>query len=119
MGARALTTMGLIVRWKDAGSMTIVRVDGTPGRVWLERLQGGGRSLRAGYIVPLRPGRWNILRVTARGNWLNLFLNGKFLGGLREDDPVSGRVGLTSGPDGRVRLDDLEVEPTGRPDALG
>jgi hypothetical protein len=119
IGAGVLRTMGLIVRWKDAGTMTIVRVDGTPGRVWLERLQGGERSLRAGYILPLRRGRWNILWVTARGDWLNLFFNGEFLGGVREDDPVPGRVGLMAGPGGRVLLDDLEVELTETADPLG
>jgi hypothetical protein len=119
VGAGAFETMGLVIRWRDPGTMTIVRVDGTPGRVWLEQLRGGERSLRAGYILPLRRDRWNILRVTARGDWLNLFLNGKFLGGIREDDPVSGRVGLMAGPGGRVLLDDLEVELTGKPDSLG
>src|SRR3990172_2157729 len=99
--------------------MTIVRVHGAPGRVWLERLQGGERSLRAGYIVPLHPDRWNTVRVTARGDWLNLFLNGVFLGGVREDDPVPGRIGLMAGPGGRVLVDDLEVELTRRSDALG
>ena len=118
VGVGAFKTMGLIIRWRDAGTLTILRVDGTPGRVWLERLQGGERSLRAGYIVPLYPDRWNTVRVTARGDWLNLFLNGVFLGGVREDDPVPGRIGLMAGPGGRVLLDDLEVELTGRADTL-
>lgn len=113
VGAGAFETMGLIIRWRDPGTMTIVRVDGTPGRVWLERLQAGERSLRAGYIVPLHSDRWNILHVTAREDWLNLFLNGEFLGGVREDDPMPGRVGLMAGPGARVLLDDLEVEPMG------
>lgn len=109
-GSGAFETMGLILRWRDPGTMTVVRVDGTPGRVWLERLQGGRRSLRAGYITPVHGDRWNILRVTAQGDWLNLFLNGQFLGGVREDDPVPGRVGLMAGPGARVFLDDLEIK---------
>lgn len=109
-GTGAFETMGLILRWRDPGTMTIVRVEGTPGRIWLDRVQDGQRSLRAGYIAPLHQAGWNILRVTAQGDWLNLFLNGRFLGGVREDDPVPGRVGLMAGPGARVFLDDLEVE---------
>jgi hypothetical protein len=111
VGAGAFETMGLVLRWKDPGTMTIVRVDGTPGRVWLERMRTGEGRLRAGYILPLRRGQWNLLGVTARGDWLNLFLNGEFLGGVREDDPVPGRVGLMAGPGARVLLDDFEIEP--------
>lgn len=75
------------------------------------RCQGGRRSLRAGYIAPLRRGRWNIIRVAAQDDRLNLFLNGKFLGGVREDDPVPGRVGLMAEPGAGVLLDELEIEP--------
>ena len=110
-GTGALETMGLILRWRDPGTMTVIRVEGTPGRVWLERALEGRRVLRAGYIIPVHGDRWNILRVTAQGDWINLFLNGQFLGGVREDDPVSGRVGLKAGPGARVLLDDFEIEP--------
>lgn len=93
----AFETMGLIVRWQDPGTMIIIRTDGAPGRIWLERVRGGRRSLQAGYFVPVRRHRWNHLRVEARGDWLNLFFNGKFLGGLRDEDPGPGRI------DGRPR----------------
>ena len=49
--------------------------------------------------------------MTAQRDWLNLFLNGKFLGGVREDDPVPGRVGLMAGPGAGVLLDELEIGP--------
>jgi hypothetical protein len=110
-GTGALETMGLILRWRDPGTMTVIRVEGTPGRVGLERVQEGRRLLRAGYIIPLHGDRWNILRITAQGDWINLFLNGRFLGGAREDEPVSGRAGLMAGPGARVVLDDFEIEP--------
>lgn len=97
VGNGGFETMGMVLRWQDPGTMLIVRVDGTPGRVSLERVQGGQRSLQAGYVAPLRRGRWNIIRVAAQDDRLNLFLNGKFLGGVREDDPVPGRVGLMAG----------------------
>jgi hypothetical protein len=54
VGSGGFETMGLILRWRDPGTMTVIRVDSTPGRVRLERVQGGQRSLRAGYIAPLR-----------------------------------------------------------------
>jgi hypothetical protein len=109
-GAGAFETMGLVLQWQDPGTMLIVKVEGTPGRVWLERVQGGEHSLRAGYIIPLERNRWNSLRVVAQENWLNLLLNGKLLGGVRIDDPAPGRVGLMAGPGARILLDDLEIE---------
>jgi hypothetical protein len=103
-------TMGLVVRWQDPKSMLIVRLDGTPGWIWIERVQDGRRSLRAGYSIdPLAPGRWHVLRVVARRDWLNLFFDGQFLGGVRDDDPAPGRVGLVAGPDAGVLLDDVEI----------
>jgi hypothetical protein len=90
--------------------MLIVKVEGTPGRVWLECVKGRERSLRAGYVLRLERNRWNSLRVAAEESWLNLFLNGKLLGGVRNDDSVPGRVGLMAGPGARILLDNLEIE---------
>jgi len=112
-------TMGLILRQHDPGRMMIVRVEGSPGRVWVERVQESRWSLRAGYAVSVERDRWNLLRVAAQGDWLNLFFNGRFLGGVRDDDPVPGRVGLMAGPNAGVFLDDFEVETPLTPEIPG
>jgi len=110
-GLDAFETIGLLLRWQDPTTMLIVRVDGTRRWIWVERVQDGWRSVRAGYSIDTRaPGMWNVLRVTARREWLNLFFNGKFLGSVRDDDPAPGRVGLVAGPGAAVLLDDVEVE---------
>ena len=109
-GMGTFETVGLLLRWQNPKTMLIVRVDGTPGSIWVERVQDGWRSQRAGCSIdPLEPGRWHVLRVVARREWLNLFFNGKFLGGVRDDDPAPGRVGLVAGPDAGVLLDDVEI----------
>jgi hypothetical protein len=114
MGARE--TMGLLLRWQGPGTTLAVRVDGSPGWIWVDRVQDGRRSVRAGYVVPpIRTGEWNSLRVVAVKGWLMLFFNDKFLGGVRDDDPAPGRVGLLAGPDGGVSLDDVVIEAS--PDA--
>jgi hypothetical protein len=109
-GTGTFETMGILLRWQDPGTMLSVRVDGTPGWVWVERVQEGRRSLRGGYSIdPLAPGRWHVLRVAARDAWVNLFVDGRFLGGMRDDDPAPGRVGLIAGPGASVLLDDVEI----------
>jgi len=116
----ASETIGLLLRWQDPTTMLIVRVDGTRRWIWVERVQDGWRSVRAGYSIDTRaPGMWNVLRVTARREWLNLFFNGKFLGSVRDDDPAPGRVGLVAGPGAAVLLDDVEVEALADLDGSG
>jgi hypothetical protein len=110
-GAGARETMGLLLRWQGPAAMLTVRVDGTPGWIWVDHVQNGLRSARAGYVIPsIRDGEWNSLRVVARQEWLMLFFNGKFLGGVRDDDPAPGRLGLLAGPDGGLSLDDVVIE---------
>ena len=109
-GAGTFETMGILLRWQDPGTYLSVRVDGTPGWIWVERAHEGQRSLRGGYSIdPFVPGRWHALRVVARDAWLTLFFDGRFLGGIRDDDPVPGRVGLVAGPGASVLLDDVQV----------
>lgn len=109
-GAGTFETMGILLRWQDPGTYLSVRVDGTPGWIWFERVQEGRRSLRGGYSIdPFAPGQWHVLRVVARDDWLNLFFNGRFLGGIRDDDPAPGRVGLVAGPGASVLLDDVRI----------
>jgi hypothetical protein len=111
-GTGARETMGILLRWQGPGTTWTVRVDGSPGWIWVDRVQDGRRSVRAGYVIPpVRTGEWNSLRVTVVKEWLMLFFNGKFLGGVRDDDPAPGRVGLLAGPDGGVSLDDVVIEP--------
>lgn len=109
-GTGTFETAALLLRWQDPGTMLSIRVDGTPGWIWIERAQEGRRSLRGGYgIDPVTPDRWHVLRVVARSEWLTLFLDGRFLGGMRDDDPAPGRVGLAAGPGASVLLDDIEI----------
>jgi hypothetical protein len=109
-GMGTFETMGILLRWQNPKTMLSVRMDGTPRWIWVERVQDGRRSLRAGYSIDsLAPGSWHVLRVVARREWLNLFFNGRFLGGVRDDDPAPGRVGLVAGPDAAVLLDDVEI----------
>ena len=119
-GTGGRETMGILLRWQGPGTTLAVRVDGSPGWIWVDRVQDGRRSVRAGYVIPpLRTGEWSSLRVTAVKGWLMLFFNGKFLGGVRDDDPAPGRVGLLAGPDGGVSLDDVEIEASPETPAAG
>jgi hypothetical protein len=111
-GAWPRETTGLVLRWQGPSAFVVVRVDGSLGWVWVDRIQNGRRSVVAGYATPpIRADDWNSLRVFAVGEWVMLFINGKFLGGVRDDGPATGRLGLLMGPEGGVLLDDLIIEP--------
>lgn len=109
-GLGTFETMGILVRWQNPGTTLSIRVDGTPGWIWVEGVREGRRSLLGGYgIDRFTPGRWYVLRVVARSEWLRLFFDGRFLGGIRDDHPAPGRVGLVAGPDAGVLLDDVQI----------
>ncbi len=95
--------------------MTLVTVEGTSGRLWVEQLRAGSRNLRFGTLVAISPGRWYRLDVTAEGDRIGVSLEGRLLGTARDPDPIPGRVGLAARPGAGMLLDDLEVIPQPAP----
>jgi len=110
-GSGATETMALVLRWRDAATMTLVTVEGTSGRLWVERLRAGSRDLRFGTMLAFSPGHWYRLDVTAMGERIEVLLDGRPLGTARDPDPIQGRVGLAARSGAGMLLDDLEVVP--------
>lgn len=115
-GSGASETMALVLRWHDDANMTLVTVEGSAGRIWVEQLRAGSRRLHFGSSVAIPPERWHRLETSALGERIMVSLDGRRLGTARDPDPAPGRVGLAARPGAGMLLDDLEVVPL--PDPL-
>jgi len=115
-GSGASETMALVLRWHDDANMTLVTVEGSAGRIWVEQLRAGSRRLHFGTSVATPPEVWHRLEVSALGERIVVALDGRRLGTARDPDPAPGRVGLAARPGAGMLLDDLEVVPL--PDPL-
>ena len=118
-GGGASETMALVLRWRETGTMTLVTVEGTSGRLWVEGLRAGARDLRFGTMLAFSPGRWYRLDVTAVGDRVDMSLDGRPLGTARDPDPIQGRIGLAARSGAGILLDDLEVVPQPAPTPSG
>ena len=110
-GSGVAETMALVLRWYDAANMTLVTVEGSAGRIWVEQLRAGARRLLFGTAVAIPPERWHRLDVSALGERVAVGLDGRPLGTARDPEPAPGRVGLAGRPGAGMLLDDLEVVP--------
>jgi hypothetical protein len=115
-GSGASETMALVLRWHDAANMTLVTVEGSAGRIWVEQLRIGARRLLFGTALAIPPERWHRLDVSALGERFAVSLDGRQLGTARDPEPAAGRVGLAGRAGAGMLLDDLEVVPL--PDPL-
>lgn len=111
---------GLVWRYRDADNYYVVRANALEGNVVLYRvekgkrmdlpLRGAGRTY--GKKADVRSGAWSELKVVAKGNLFEAYLNGQK---LYEVDDVSftepGRVGVWTKADSVTYFDDIKVSP--------
>jgi hypothetical protein len=116
-GGGAIETMALVLRWRDAATMTLVMVEGTSGRLWVERLRPKSHDLLFGTMMAFSPGRWYRLDVTALRDRIDVALDGRPVGTASDPDLLPGRIGLAARSGAGMLLDDLEVVPQPAPTA--
>jgi len=116
-GSGTIETMALVLRWRDAATMILVTVEGTSGRLWVERLRAGSHDLLFGSLMAFSPERWYRLDVTALGDRIDVALDGRPVGTATDPDSHPGRIGLAARSGGGMLLDDLEVVPRPAPTA--
>jgi len=97
-GSGASETMALVLRWHDDANMTLVTVEGSAGRIWVEQLRAGSRRLHFGTSVATPPEVWHRLEVSALGERIVVSLDGRRLGTARDPDPAPGRVAWPPAP---------------------
>ena len=111
---------GLVWRYQDANNYYIVRANALEGNVVLYKvekgkrtdlpLKGAGRTYGQEADVP--PGAWSELKVVAKGNLFEAYLNGQKLYEVEDmtfTEP--GRVGVWTKADSVIYFDDVKVSP--------
>jgi hypothetical protein len=110
---------GLVFRYRDKGNYYVVRANALEDNVVAYKTTNGTRSNIGvkgkggayGVKIDVPHQRWNTLRVIARGQLFEVFLNGRKLFEVEDNtfaDP--GRVGLWTKADAVTEFDDLRVQ---------
>jgi hypothetical protein len=113
---------GLVWRYRDPDNYYIVRANALEGNVVLYKVQNGkrtdlplkgrGRTYGTKAKVPRR--EWSQLRVVARGDLAEVYLNGQKLFEVEDNTfPNAGNVGLWTKADSVTLFDDLQIKSAG------
>jgi hypothetical protein len=115
---------GIVWRYRDPDNYYVVRANALEGNVVLYKVENGKRSdlkpTDAGWLfsygkkADVPGGRWNELRVKARGARFEVILNGSHVFDI-EDETFSGpgKVGLWTKADSVTAFDNLAIEAIG------
>ncbi len=104
---------GVVFRYRDANNYYFARADALEQNVALFRVENGQR-VRLGMAVKhdLPPDAWRILKVTARGNNLQVYLDHRRIVQARDSGFTgSGKVGLWTAGDSTTYFYDFRVNP--------
>jgi hypothetical protein len=110
---------GLVWRYRDKDNYYIVRANALEQNVVLYKLENGKRSdldpkgMGAGAYgrkARVPSGAWSTLRVTARGQLFEIFVNGEKLFEVEDATfPGAGQAGVWTKADSVTHFDDLEL----------
>jgi len=109
---------GLVFRYLDDGNYYVVRANALEGNVVAYKAENGtrsnigvkGKSSAYGVEAEVPHGQWNRLRVIARGDLFEVFLNGQKLFEVENTALQSaGKVGLWTKADAVTEFDDFSV----------
>jgi hypothetical protein len=103
--------IGLVFRFRDPNSYYIVRANALENNFRLYRMVNGRRLQFAGANVKVASGKWNTLRVVAKGDRIACYFNGKVLIDARDKTYTTGKVGLWTKADSVIEFDDLTASP--------
>jgi hypothetical protein len=102
---------GIAIRLKDRNNYYVVRANALEDNVRLYRMVGGQRSQFAGANTKVPSGKWQELRLLARGSRFEVFLEGKSLYSATDTTiPSAGRVALWTKADSVTHFDDLRIQ---------
>ena len=113
---------GLVWRFQDEDNYYVVRANARENNVVLYKVEGGrrtdlplkGEGRTYGKPAQVPSGRWSTLRVVARGNRFEVYLNGARLYEVEDSTFTNaGKVGLWTKADSVTDFDDLTVVTKG------
>ncbi|HYP27538.1 MAG TPA: family 16 glycoside hydrolase [Blastocatellia bacterium] len=109
---------GLVFRLKDANNYYIVRANALENNVVLYKVENGkrtdlpvkGEGRTYGKKAEVPSSQWSILKVTAKGNLFEVYLNDRPLYEVEDDTfKDAGKIGLWTKADSITHFDDLRV----------
>jgi hypothetical protein len=100
-----------VFRFRDPNSYYIVRANALENNFRLYKMVNGKRLAFAGANTKVSSGQWHTLRVTAKGDHIICWFDGKQLIDARDKTYSSGKVGLWTKADSVIAFDDLTVAP--------
>jgi hypothetical protein len=103
--------IGLVFRFRDPNSYYIVRANALENNFRLYKMVNGKRLQFAGANAKVSTGQWHTLRVTAKGDHVTCWFDGKQLIDTHDKTYTSGKVGLWTKADSVIAFDDLTVAP--------
>jgi hypothetical protein len=102
---------GIAIRLKDRNNYYVVRANALEDNVRLYRMVSGQRIQFAGANTKVPSGKWQELRLLARGSRFEVFLDGKSLYSATDTAiPSAGRVALWTKADSVTHFDDLRIQ---------
>jgi hypothetical protein len=102
---------GIALRLTDKDNYYVVRANALEDNVRLYRMVKGQRIQFAGANIKVPSGVWQELRLSARGNRFEIFLDGKSLYGATDATLAGpGRVALWTKADSVTYFDDLRIQ---------
>ena len=102
---------GIAVRLSDPDNYYVVRANALEDNVRLYRVVSGQRVQFAGVNAKVPSGKWQELRLIARGSRFEVFLDGKSLYSATDTSiPAAGRVALWTKADSVTHFDDLRIQ---------
>ncbi len=113
IAGRPVQAGGVVFRYQDRNNYYVARMDAKMGNVGLFRVRNGVRSEILLAAHDIEPNTWRILKVSARGDRLQVYVNHRRI--LQATDstfPGAGKVGLWTVGDSVTYFDDFRVSPT-------
>jgi hypothetical protein len=111
IGGEVDRAAGIAIRLKDRNNYYVVRANALEDNVRLYRMVGGQRLQFAGANAKVPSGKWQELRLVARGSRFEVFLDGKSLYSAADTTiPSVGRVALWTKADSVTHFDDLRIQ---------
>jgi hypothetical protein len=102
---------GIAIRLSDPNNYYVVRANALEDNVRLYRMVNGRRSQFAGADTKVPAGKWQELRLVARGSRFEVFLDGKSLYSATDTAiTAAGRVALWTKADSVTHFDDLRIQ---------
>lgn len=101
---------GIIFRFVDANNYYVLRANALENNVILFKYVKGSRTGIASGSVPVSSGTWHTLKVVAKGEFIQGFLDGKLVIDFKDSTYKEGLVGLWTKADSVTYFDNFSVE---------